>query len=106
MSLGIFFIIFAVLIVVGMPIGVGIAMTAIVPSLVNSGFSANAQLVIRSMLSGIDSFPLLAVPMFIISGIVMARACRCRNRYNSLYTHFRRHCRSCNRCKELSLEHY
>ena len=73
MSLGIFFIIFAVLIVVGLPIGVGIAMTAIVPSLVNSGFSANAQLVIRSMLSGIDSFPLLAVPMFIISGIVMAR---------------------------------
>lgn len=73
MSLGIFFIIFAVLIVIGLPIGVGIAMTAIVPSLLNSGFSANAQLIIRSMLSGIDSFPLLAVPMFIISGIVMAR---------------------------------
>lgn len=73
MSLGLFFIIFAVLIMIGLPIGVGIALTGIVPSLLDSSFSANPELVIRSMLSGIDSFPLLAVPMFIISGIIMAR---------------------------------
>ncbi len=73
MSLGLFFIIFTVLIIVGLPIGVGIAMTGVVPSLLDSSFAANPQLIIRSMLSGIDSFPLLAVPMFIISGIIMAR---------------------------------
>lgn len=73
MSIGIFFLIFAVLITVGLPIGVAIAMTGIVPSLLDSAFSANAQLILRAMLSGIDSFPLLAVPMFIISGIIMAR---------------------------------
>jgi C4-dicarboxylate transporter DctM subunit len=49
------------------------AITAILPSLANSSFAGNPQLIIRSMLSGIDSFPLLAVPMFIISGIIMAR---------------------------------
>ncbi len=31
------------------------------------------QFVIRSMLRGIDSFPLLAVPMFVLSGMIMAR---------------------------------
>ena len=72
-NIGLFFIIFAVLIVVGLPIGVGIAMTGVVPSLLDSSFAANPELIIRSMLSGIDSFPLLAVPMFIISGIIMAR---------------------------------
>lgn len=74
MSLGLFFILFALFVIfMGLPIGVGIAMTGIMPSLLDSGFSANPQLIIRSMLSGIDSFPLLAVPMFIISGIIMAR---------------------------------
>lgn len=73
MSLGVFFLIFAVLLLIGLPIGVTLGMTAILPSLFNSGFAANPQLVIRSMLSGVDSFPLLAVPMFIISGIIMAR---------------------------------
>ncbi len=73
MSLGLFFIIFALFILIGLPIGVGIGMTAILPYLLNSSFTANTQLILRSMLSGIDSFPLLAVPMFIISGIVMAR---------------------------------
>ena len=36
-------------------------------------FTASAQFVIRSMFGGIDSFPLLAVPMFVFSGIVMAK---------------------------------
>lgn len=73
MSLGLFFFIFAILLIIGLPIGVSMAITAIFPGLVNSSFAANPQLVTRAMLSGIDSFPLLAVPMFIISGIIMAR---------------------------------
>lgn len=73
MSLGIFFLLFALFLVIGLPIGVSMAITAILPSLANSSFAGNPQLIIRSMLSGIDSFPLLAVPMFIISGIIMAR---------------------------------
>ena len=73
MSLGLFFLVFAILLLIGLPIGITLGMTAILPSLFDTGFAANAQLIIRSMLSGVDSFPLLAVPMFIISGIIMAR---------------------------------
>lgn len=73
MSLGLFFLIFAIILMIGLPIGVSLAMTAIVPSLLNPSFAGNPLLIIRSMLSGVDSFPLLAVPMFIISGIIMAR---------------------------------
>lgn len=73
MSLGLFFLIFAIILLIGLPIGVSLAITAIVPSLLNPSFSGNPLLIIRSMLSGVDSFPLLAVPMFIISGIIMAR---------------------------------
>ena len=36
-------------------------------------FTASASYVIRSMVGGIDSFPLLAVPMFVLAGILMAR---------------------------------
>lgn len=36
-------------------------------------FTASGTFVIRSMLGGIDSFPLLAVPMFVLSGMIMAK---------------------------------
>lgn len=42
------------------------------PGAFDSSFTASASYVIRSMLGGIDSFPLLAVPMFVLAGIVMA----------------------------------
>ncbi len=43
------------------------------PGAFDPSFTASGQFVIRSMLGGIDSFPLLAVPMFVLSGIVMAK---------------------------------
>ena len=43
------------------------------PGAFDPSFTASGQFVIRSMLGGIDSFPLLAVPMFVLSGIIMAR---------------------------------
>lgn len=73
MSLGLFFLLFAVLLAIGLPIGVAIANTAILPWLADSTFAANPSLIIRAMISGVDSFPLLAVPMFVISGVIMAR---------------------------------
>ena len=41
--------------------------------LTGNSFTASATYVIRSMFGGLDSFPLLAVPMFVLSGIIMAR---------------------------------
>ena len=47
--------------------------SAILPNLANPWFPADAQYIIRSMINGVNSFPILAVPMFILSGNIMAR---------------------------------
>lgn len=73
MSAGILFVLFFVLLAFAIPISSTLGIVSIVPSLLNSSFPANGQYVIRAMFAGMDSFPLLAVPMFILSGILMAR---------------------------------
>lgn len=67
------FIVFGVALVLTVPIGVAMGLAAILPRLINPSFAASPQVVIRAMLGGVDSFPILAVPMFILSGIIMAR---------------------------------
>lgn len=73
MSAGFLFILFFVLLAFAIPISSTLGIVSIVPSLFNSSFPANGQYVIRAMFAGMDSFPLLAIPMFILSGILMAR---------------------------------
>ncbi len=73
MSAGILFGLFFVFLALAIPISTTLGIVSIVPSLFNSSFPANAQYIIRAMFAGMDSFPLLAVPMFILSGILMAR---------------------------------
>ena len=50
-----------------------LGIVSVLPGAVDPSFTASATYVIRSMLGGLDSFPLLAVPMFVLSGIIMAR---------------------------------
>ena len=73
MSLGILFLIFIILIVVGIPIGMVLAITGFLPNIFDSMFPVDPQYIIRSMINGVDSFPILAVPMFILSGNIMAK---------------------------------
>lgn len=72
MSIGILFLIFTLLLMFSIPIAITLGITALLPSLFSSSFSANPELIIRTMIGGVDSFPILAVPMFILSGILMA----------------------------------
>ncbi len=67
------FIAFVVCMIIAIPIGISLGIAAILPSAFDASFTASGQFVIRSMLGGIDSFPLLAVPMFVLSGIIMAK---------------------------------
>lgn len=67
------FITFFVLLIISIPISSSIAITSLVPSLLNPKFAAGGTYLIREMIGGINSFPLLAIPMFIFSGIIMAR---------------------------------
>lgn len=73
MSAGVIFILFFVLLFLSIPISSSIAITSILPSVFDPKFAANGTYIIREMLGGINSFPLLAIPMFILSGIIMAR---------------------------------
>ncbi|MDY4011618.1 MAG: TRAP transporter large permease [Fusobacterium gastrosuis] len=72
MTLGVLFLIFAILIVVGIPIGMVLTIAGLLPDLVGN-FIVDAPALVKAMINGVDSFPILAVPMFILSGNIMAK---------------------------------
>ena len=67
------FIIFVVLLIIAIPVGITLGITAVLPGIFDSSFTVGAKYLIRAMFGGLDSFPLLAVPMFVMSGIIMAK---------------------------------
>ena len=72
MSALIIFLLFFLFIIVAIPIAVSLGIVSVLPGMTDPSFTASASFVIRSMVGGIDSFPLLAVPMFVLAGILMA----------------------------------
>lgn len=66
-------VLFIILLLLSVPIACALAMVALTPSIMDPNFQISAEYIIRSMVGGIDSFPLLAVPMFVLSGILMAK---------------------------------
>lgn len=73
MLAGIIIVLFIVLLLLSVPIGSTLGIISIAPSLIDHDFGISAEFIIRSMFGGIDSFALLAIPMFVLSGIIMAR---------------------------------
>ncbi len=67
------FIIFVILLIIAIPVGITLGITAVLPGIFDSSFTVGAKYLIRAMFGGLDSFPLLAVPMFVLSGIIMAK---------------------------------
>ena len=67
------FIIFVVLLVIAIPVSITLGITAVLPSIFDPSFTVGAKYLIRAMFGGLDSFPLLAVPLFVLSGIIMAK---------------------------------
>lgn len=67
------FIIFVVLLVIAIPVSITLGITAVLPSIFDPSFTVGAKYLIRAMFGGLDSFPLLAVPMFVLSSIIMAK---------------------------------
>ena len=72
MSAVVVFIIFAICLVIANPISFFFGNVAMLPGAFGASFTASTKKKIRSMVGGIDSFPLLAVPMFVLAGILMA----------------------------------
>lgn len=67
----ILFVVFAVLLVVGMPIGMSIAASSIETLLLVIPFEAAAFTSAQKMVSSLNSFSLVAIPFFIFSGVIM-----------------------------------
>ena len=73
MMTGVIFLIFFICLTIAIPISISLGIVSILPGILDSSFTVSAKYIVRSMFGGLDSFPLLAVPMFIFSGILMAR---------------------------------
>ena len=67
------FLIFIILLVIAIPVSITLGITSVLPSVFDPSFTVGAKYLIRAMFGGLDSFPLLAVPMFVLSGIIMAK---------------------------------
>ena len=63
--------------VVGLTIGLPIVLTligaTIMPGVINPDFAGNIQFVLRGIIGGGDNTGILAAPLFILSGIIMAK---------------------------------
>jgi len=68
MVFGVFF----VLLALSVPICFAMGFATITPALIDPAFMADLQFVVRSMIKGVDSTPILAIPLFMLSGAIMA----------------------------------
>ena len=66
-------IIFVILLLIAVPIGLAVSITSILPSMLSDSFTVSGVYILRSMLGGINQTTLLAIPLFVLSGIIMAR---------------------------------
>ena len=66
------FILFFILLALSVPIAVSMGISTIFPALIDPDFAVNAAYVVRSMIKGVDSTALVAVPLFMLSGAIMA----------------------------------
>lgn len=73
MTTALLFIAFIALLLIAIPVSISLGITSVLPSILDPSFTVGAKYLIRAMFGGLDSFPLLAVPMFVFSGILMAK---------------------------------
>ena len=73
MPVVVLFIIFVLLLVIAVPVSITLGITSVLPSICDPSFTVGAKYLIRAMFGGLDSFPLLAVPMFVLSSTTKRR---------------------------------
>jgi C4-dicarboxylate transporter DctM subunit len=71
--IGLIFIIFFVFLFAGIPIVTSMGLTTLFPLFTSVKVPYNADTVIRWAVQGADSIPIIAIPMFILAGVVMAQ---------------------------------
>lgn len=66
-------IVFIGCLLIGFPIAMGIGFATFLPGILNPNFAANSLYVLRAMVGAVDNTPILAIPLFMLSGIIMAQ---------------------------------
>ena len=66
-------IVFLCLLLMNLPIAVAIGIATLTAIFANSSAAAPATIVADRMIGGVGSFALLAIPFFVLSGILMGR---------------------------------
>ena len=72
MSVGLFFLVFFLLLFAALPIAGCFAFMTVFPNIITGTFSIDSVMAVRTMANGLNSFTLLAIPLFVLAGIIMA----------------------------------
>lgn len=67
------FVVFIVCLMLSFPVAIAMGIAAITPGMLDTALSSDVVYIIRTMVVGIDSTPILAIPLFILSGTIMAQ---------------------------------
>jgi len=71
--LGIVFLAFLIAMVLALPMGVAMGGATVIPQMLNASFPGNMNFIIQAMISGLNTTPILAIPLFMLSGALMTR---------------------------------
>lgn len=71
--LGIVFLTFIVAMVLGLPMAVAIGFATFAPQFLDASFKGGMEFIIVSVLNGLNTTPILAIPLFMFSGALMTR---------------------------------
>lgn len=71
--LGLVFGAFLIAMVLALPMAVGMGIATLIPQLVNPSFPGNMNYIIQGMIGGLNTTPILAIPLFMLSGALMTR---------------------------------
>lgn len=69
---GVVFAVFGLCLVIAVPIGVAMALGAMAPLVFGAASASSISQLIRNTFSGADTTPIIAVPLFILAGVIMA----------------------------------
>lgn len=71
--LGVVFGAFLVAMLLALPMAVGMGIATVIPQLVNSSFPGSMNYIIQGLIGGLNTTPILAIPLFMLSGALMTR---------------------------------
>ncbi|MDR1965406.1 MAG: TRAP transporter large permease [Synergistaceae bacterium] len=69
---GLIFLVLGIALILGAPIAIGMIVSAVTPLLLGSNAGSSINQLITNSFSGADTTPIIAVPLFILAGVIMA----------------------------------